>query len=156
MQEQTKGLKSLKDILLKDASTAKSSQTTIEALPAGVYTGKLLGITEEEKYSYITLEINKVKRNYFYNIYLRNSDDLNADVFNWLQSLATVAVTEQTSLLEIINSAIGFSFEIKIYNYVSKSSKDVGKTKDAIDFTVLPKLVSVGAIQEEVIEDLPF
>lgn len=145
----------LKDILLKDAAAAKVPEgLNTEALPAGTYVAKILGFTEEETYQFISVEIDKKKYNFFYNYYLKDTTDLDANLINWIKGLATIQVTENTSLLEIANSSIGSSYKIVIYNYVSKAGKNAGKTQHAISFKDLPVIETVTVETEEVV--LPF
>ena len=146
---------SLKDILLQDAASAKTGGTIVnEILAPGVYVAKILGFTEEETFQYISVEINKKKHNFFYNYYLKDTTDLDANLINWIKALATIPVNEKTSLLEIANSAIGSSFKITIYNYVSKAGKNAGKTQHAISFKDLPVIETVTIEAEEI--ELPF
>jgi hypothetical protein len=147
---------SLKDILIKDAKNAKESGGTIvnEVLAPGQYVAKVLGFTEEENYQFISVEINKKKHNFFYNYYLRNTTDLDASLINWIKALATIPVKDTTSLLEIANSAIGSSYKITIYNYVSKTGKNAGKTQHSISFKDKPVLETTTIEAEEV--ELPF
>lgn len=144
----------LKDILLKDVANAKSPEFNNEVLAPGKYVAKILGFTEEETYQYISMEINKKKYNFFYNYFLKDSTDLNADLINWIKALATIPVNENTSLLEIANSSIGCSYTIVIYNYVSKTGKNAGKTQHAISFKDVPVIENVQIETEEV--ELPF
>lgn len=149
---------SLKDILLKDLATAKTPEgASQEILPPGDYKAKVIGFVEEETYQYVTLEINKKKFNFFYNYFLKDSTDLDANLINWIKALATIPVTEQTTLLEIANSAIGSTYKVTIYNYTSKSGKNAGKQQHAIRFGTLPVIETV-VIEEELIElpKLPF
>lgn len=149
---------SLKDILLKDLSSAKVPEgLSQEVLPAGEYSAKVIGFTEEETYQYVTLEINKKKFNFFYNYFIKDSTDLDANLINWIKALATIPVTDNTTLLEIANSAIGSTYKITIYNYTSKSGKNAGKQQHAIRFSTLP-VIDLVNIQEEEVEvgDLPF
>jgi hypothetical protein len=147
---------SLKDILSKDAATAKTTGGTLvnEVLPPGTYIAKVLGFTEEEAYQYVSLEINKKKFNFFYNYYLRNTTDLDGNLINWIKALATIPVKDNTTLLEIANSAIGSSYKISIYNYVSKTGKNAGKTQHGITFKDKPVLETTTIESEEV--ELPF
>lgn len=146
---------SLKDILLKDAANAKTSESVIpETLAPGDYVAKILGFTEEETYQYVSVEINKTRYNFFYNYYLKDSTDLNADLINWIKALATIPVTDNTSLLEIANSAIGSSYKITIYNYMSKTGKNAGKNQHAISFRDLPVIETVTIEEEDL--DLPY
>lgn len=146
---------SLKDILIKDANTAKTQGGIVnEVLPPGTYLAKVLGFTEEEAYQYVSVEINKKKFNFFYNYYLRNTTDLDANLISWIKSLATVPVKDSTSLLEIANSAIGSTFKITIYNYISKTGKNAGKTQHAVSFKDKPVLETTTIETEQV--ELPF
>lgn len=144
----------LKDILLKDAANAKSSDLNTEVLPAGTYPAKILGFVEEDTYQYVTVEINKKKYNFFYNYFLKDTTTLNADLLNWMKALSTIPVADTTSLLEIANSAIGSTYKIVIYNYTSKAGKNAGKAQHAISFKDLPVIDTV-VIQTEDVE-LPF
>ena len=147
---------SLKDILLKDLAGAKVQSFESEVLLPGKYVAKVMGFTEEDTYRYITLLINGKKHNFFYNYFIYDTTDLDADLINWIKALATIPVDENTSLLAIANSAIGSSFTIEIYNYVSKSGKNAGKTQHSLSFKTLPVRETV-VIEEEIIaEDLPF
>ena len=146
---------SLKDILIEDVKNAKTPEGgNYEVLAPGEYSAKVLGFTEEDTYQYITLEIDKKKHNFFYNYYIYNTTDLNAELINWIRALATIPVTEKTTLLEIANSAIGSTYKITVYNYTSKSGKNAGKTQHAISFKDLPE-VQTAVIEEEELE-LPF
>jgi hypothetical protein len=146
---------SLKDILIKDANNAKEAGGIVnEVLAPGQYIAKVLGFTEEEAYQFVSLEINKKKYNFFYNYYLRNTKDLDASLINWIKALATIPVKDTTSLLEIANSAIGSSFKVTIYNYVSKTGKNAGKTQHALSFKDKPVLETTTIEAEEV--ELPF
>ena len=144
---------SLNDILVSDIANAKTGIND-EILPAGTYVAKVLNFTEEEHYNYITLEINKKRFNFFYNYYLRDTTDLDANLLNWLKALATIPVNEKTNFLDITNSAIGSSYRIEIYNYTSKSGKSAGKEQHAINFRTLPTLETVEIEEEEL--ELPF
>lgn len=145
---------SLKDILLKDAANAKTQEFVTEVLDAGDYVAKVLGFTEEDTYQYITLEIDGKKHNFFYDYFIYGTQDLNADVINWIKHLATCPIDENTSLLTIANSAIGFSYKIEIYNYTSKKGKNAGKKQHAIQFRTLPIQETVAVVSEEI--ELPF
>ena len=144
---------SLHDILVSDIANAKTGIND-EVLPAGTYVAKVLSFTEEEHYNYIALEINKKRFNFFYNYYLRDTTDLDANLLNWLKALATIPVNEKTNFLDITNSAIGSSYRIEIYNYTSKSGKNAGKEQHAINFRTLPILETVEIEEEEL--ELPF
>lgn len=144
---------SLNDILVSDIANAKTGIND-EILPAGTYVAKVLSFTEEEHYNYVSLEINKKRFNFFYNYYLRDTTDLDANLLNWLKALATIPVNEKTNFLDITNSAIGSSYRIEIYNYTSKSGKNAGKEQHAINFKTLPTLETVEIEEEEL--ELPF
>jgi len=149
---------SLKDVLLKDLATAKTPEgANTEILPAGEYRAKILGFVEEETYQYVSVEINKKKYNFFYNYFIKDTTDLDANLINWIKALATIPVDENTTLLAIANSAIGNTYKITVYNYTSKSGKNAGKQQHAIRFGTLPVIDNVN-ITEEVVElpDLPF
>ena len=109
---------------------------------------------EEENYNYVSLELNGVKYNFFYNYFLRDTDTFDADVLNWIVGLSTIAVNENTSLIDITNSAIGSSYEIEIYNYTPKTGKNAGKPQHGIQFSTTPKLVTVEIESEEFV--LPY
>lgn len=148
----------LKDILVKnlvDAKTPEGMNTDI--LPEGEYKAKILGFVEEETYQYVSVEIAKKKYNFFYNYFIKDTQDLDSYLVNWIKALANIPVTDTTSLLEITNSAIGSSYKIKIYNYTSKSGKNAGKQQHAIRFSVLP-ILDTTTIEEEVVSlpDMPF
>ncbi len=147
---------SLKDILISDANKAKQGGGNIvnDVLPPGQYVAKVLGFTEEEAYQFVSLEINKKKYNFFYNYYLRGTQDLDGTLLNWIKALATIPVKDDTSLLAIANSAIGSSYKITIYNYVSKTGKNAGKTQHSISFKDKPVLETTTIEAEEV--ELPF
>lgn len=145
---------SLKDILLKDAANAQSPEFKNEVLVPGTYSAKILGFTEEDTYQYVTVEINKKKFNFFYNYYLKDTTVLNADLINWIKTLATIPVDENTSLLAIANSAIGSTYKITIYNYTSKTGKNAGKVQHAISFSDLPVMETVEIVNEDL--ELPF
>lgn len=141
----------LKDIILGDLAAAVTPDSTPVVLPAGVHTMKILGFVEEPTYSYVTVEVDRRKFNFFYNFLIRDTNNLNAEVINWFKELATITTTEKTTLLEIANSAIGSSYEIEVYNYVSKSGKNEGNTQHAIKFSTLPKL-TVNTVEIEELE----
>jgi len=143
----------LKDILVKDAANAKTVDYINEILPAGEYLAKIIGFTEEETFQYVTVEIDKKKYNFFYNYYIKDTTDLDGNTINWIKGLATIEVDDNTSLLEIANSAIGSTFKITVYNYVSKSGKNAGKEQHAISFRDLPVLDETVIEEEEL--DLP-
>lgn len=147
--------RNLSTISVADLGTAKQRENTgFKVCPPGVHTARVIAFNEEENYNTVSLEINGTKHNFFYNYFLRNSQDFDADVLNWIISLSTIPVTDQTSLQEIANSAIGSCYEVEIYNYTSKTGKNAGKLQHAIQFGTKPKLVTV-EIQEEEYE-LPY
>jgi hypothetical protein len=144
----------LKDILLKDAANAKTQDFEQEVLAPGEYVAKIIAFVEEDTYQYLTVEINKKRYNFFYNYYLYESTDLDANLISWIKALATIPTTEQTSLLDIANSAIGSSYKITLYNYVPKSGKNQGKTQCRISFKDLPVIETVTVEEEDL--DLPY
>jgi hypothetical protein len=144
----------LQDILLKDAANAKVQDFENEVLAPGEYIAKVIAFVEEESYQYVTLEIDKKRYNFFYNYYLFGTTDLDGNLINWIKALATIPTTEQTSLLEIANSAIGSSYKITLYNYVGKTGKNAGKTLHAISFRDVPVIQTVTIEEEDL--DLPF
>jgi len=143
----------LKDILVKDAASAKTVDYIQEVLPAGEYLAKIIGFTEEETYQYVTVEIDKKKYNFFYNYLIRDTQDLDGNTINWIKALATIEVDDNTTLLEIANSAIGSTYKITVYNYVAKSGKNKGNEQHAISFRDLPVLDETVIEEEEL--DLP-
>lgn len=149
---------SLKDILLKDLASAKVPQGAVpETLPPGEYKAKVIGFTEEDAYQFITVEIDKKRYNFFYNYYIKDTTDLDANLINWIKALATITVTDATTLLEIANSAIGSTYKITLYNYTSKSGKNAGKLQHSISFKTLPVLDNTTIVTEDVIlPELPF
>jgi|LGOV01.1.fsa_nt_gb hypothetical protein len=147
---------SLQDILVEDAKNAKSSDFIQDTLAPGKYQIQVLEFVEEDTYQYISTIVNKKKYNFFYNYYLKDSTDLNADTINFIKALATVAVTAKTTLLEIANSAIGSTYEVEIYNYVSKSGKNKGKTMHNINYRALPIRTTTQVNIDVVEDDLPF
>ena len=146
--------RNLANITIADLGSAQSQSNEKPIVPAGTHTAKVLGFTEEENYNYVSLEINGVRHNFFYNYFLKDSDVFNADVLNWIIGLATIPVDENTSLIDITNSAIGSSFKIEIYNYTAKTGKNAGKMQHAIDYKVKPELVVVEITTEEF--ELPY
>jgi len=147
---------SLKDILMSDAANAKTQGYENEILPAGEYVAKVLGFTEEDTYQYVSLEINKKRFNFFYNYYIKDTTDLDANLINWIKGLATIQVVDTTSLLDITNSAIGSSYKVTVYNYVPKNGKNAGKQQHALSFRDVPTIetVTVDIAEEEF--DLPY
>ena len=146
----------LSKILAGDIKNAKTGFKD-RVLDPGFYVGKLLGFTEEDTYQFVTFLINGSKYNFFYNYFIYDTQDLDANVINWITKLATVPVDDKTSLLEIANSAVGSSYKIEIYNYTSKSGKNAGKVQHAIRFSTMPVKEEVVIETEELsIEDLPF
>ena len=147
-------MRNLANITIADLGTAQTKNTERPIVPAGMHVAKVLGFTEEENYNYVSLEINGVKHNFFYNYFLKDTDTLDADVLNWIIGLATIAVKEDTSLIDISNSAIGSSYEIEIYNYTPKTGKNAGKPQHGIQFSTTPKLTVVEIQSEEFV--LPY
>lgn len=146
--------RNLANITIKDLEGAETKSLEKPVLPAGTYTAKVLGFTEEENYNYVSLEINGVKYNFFYNYFLRDTDKFDADVLNWIIGLSTIPVQENTSLIDISNSAIGSSYKIEIYNYTPKTGKNAGKTQHGIQYSSKPELVVVEVETEEF--ELPY
>lgn len=141
--------RNLSNITIADLGGAQSKNTERPIVPAGMHTAKVLGFVEEENYNYVSLEIDGVKHNFFYNYFLRDTDTFDADVLNWIVGLSTVPVTETTTLIDITNSSIGCSYTIEIYNYTPKTGKNAGKTQHGIQFSTTPKLVVVEVETEE-------
>lgn len=149
--------KTLKDILAKDLAGAKIKSFEEDILSPGEYVGKLLGFTEEETYQFMTFLIGGKKYNFFYNYFIYGTQDLDGQLLNWIKALATIPVDDSTSFLAMANSAVGNSYKFTIYNYVSKSGKNAGKTQHNINFKVLPTKEEVIIETEEIsTEDLPF
>lgn len=146
--------RNLANITIADLGTAQTRNTEKPIVPAGVHVFKVLGFVEEENYNYVSLELNGVKHNFFYNYFLKDTDTFDADVLNWIVGLSTITVTENTSLIDITNSAIGSSYEIEIYNYTPKTGKNAGKPNHGIQFSTAPKLVTVEIESEEFV--LPY
>ena len=146
--------RNLSNITIADLGTAQTKTTEKPIVPAGMHVAKVLGFVEEENYNYVSLEINGVRHNFFYNYFLRDTDTLDADVLNWIVGLSTIAVKEDTSLIDISNSAIGSSYEIEIYNYAPKTGKNAGKPQHGIQFKTTPKLTVVEISTEEFV--LPY
>lgn len=146
--------RNLANITIADLENAETKSVEAQVCPAGEHVAKVLAFVEEETYNYVSLEINGVKYNFFYNYFLKDSDKFNADVLNWIIGLSTIPVTDTTSLIDITNSAIGSSYKVEIYNYVSKTGKNAGKTQHGIQFSKKPELVVVEVQTEEF--ELPF
>ena len=146
--------RNLANINVRDLQGAETKNMEKPIVPAGMHVAKVLGFTEEESYNYVSLEIEGVRHNFFYNYFLRDSDKFDADVLNWIIGLSTVPVTDDTSLSDITNSAIGSSYMIEIYNYTPKTGKNAGKLQHGIQFSTKPELTVV-QIQTEDFE-LPF
>lgn len=147
-------MRNLANITIADLGNAQSKVVERPILPAGMHVAKVLGFVEEENYNYVSLEVNGVKHNFFYNYFLKDTDTFDADVLNWIVGLSTIAVNENTSLIDITNSAIGSSYEIEIYNYTPKTGKNAGKPQHAIQFSTTPKLTVVEIESEEFV--LPY
>jgi len=144
----------LSTLTVKDLANAKTSTGEFQVCPAGHHIAKVISFTEEQDYSFVTLEIDGKNYNFFYSFFLKDSDDYNADVFNWIIGLSTIPVTDATPLLAITNSSIGHSYEVETYTYVSKTGKSAGKEQHAIRFNVKPLLTTVAVEEEEL--TLPF
>ena len=141
--------RNLANITIADLGAAQTKNVEKPIVPAGMHTAKVLGFVEEENYNYVSLEINGVKHNFFYNYFLRDTDVFDADVLGWIIGLSTIPVAEDTSLIDITNSAIGSSYKIEIYNYVPKTGKNAGKPQHGIQFSTKPELVVVEISTEE-------
>ena len=146
--------RNLSNITIADLGAAQTRNVERPIIPAGMHVFKVLGFVEEESYNYVSLELNGVKYNFFYNYFLKDTDTFDADVLNWIVGLSTITVTENTSLIDITNSAIGSSYEIEIYNYTPKTGKNAGKPQHGIQFSTAPKLVTVEIESEEFV--LPY
>lgn len=146
--------RNLANITIADLGDAQTRNVEKPIVPAGMHTAKVLGFVEEENYNYVSLEIEGVKHNFFYNYFLRDTDVFDADVLNWIIGLSTIPVTESTSLIDITNSAIGSSYKIEIYNYTPKTGKNAGKLQHGIQFSTKPELVVVEITSEEFV--LPY
>ena len=146
--------RNLSNITIADLGNAQTKNVERPIVLAGMHVAKVLGFVEEENYNYVSLEINGVKHNFFYNYFLKDTDKFDADVLNWIIGLATCTVKEETSLIDITNSAIGSSYEIEIYNYTPKTGKNAGKPQHAIQFSTTPKLTVVEIQSEEFV--LPY
>ena len=144
----------LSNLKFGDLDNAKSATADFSVCPAGSHVAKVMSFTENDNYNFVTLEIEGKSYNFFYDYTLRNSDDLDYNVINWIAGLAMIPVTKETSLLAITNSAIGHSYEIETYVYVGKNGKNKDKEQHAIRFNVKPVPVTV-QVQEENLE-LPF
>lgn len=150
---------SMQDILMEDLKDAKTTEYVNVVLAPGKYNAQILEFVEKDTFNYVSVMIDGKKHNFFYNYTLKDSDVLNADVLNWMKALATIQTTPKTPFLEITNSSIGSTYEIEVYNYVSKTGKNAGKTQDAINFRELPVLQTVDATVpgiDVVEDDLPF
>lgn len=146
--------RNLANITIADLGAAQTRNVEKPIVPAGMHTAKVLGFVEEENYNYVSLEIEGVKHNFFYNYFLKDTDVFDADVLNWIIGLSTIPVTETTSLIDITNSAIGSSYKIEIYNYTPKTGKNAGKVQHGIQFSTKPELVVVEITSEEFV--LPY
>ena len=84
--------RNLANITMADLGTAQTRNMDKPIVPAGMHVAKVLGFTEEENYNYVSLEIDGVKHNFFYNYFLRDTDTFDADVLQWIIGLATIPV----------------------------------------------------------------
>jgi hypothetical protein len=148
--------RNLSNITAADLGGAKTkpNQNEFPTCPAGKHVAKIIGFDEQENYNLLSVEIGGQKYNFFYNYFIYGTTDFDADVLNWIVGLSTIAVTENTSLIDITNSAIGSSYEIEIYNYTPKTGKNAGKPQHAIQFSTTPKLTVVEIESEEFV--LPY
>lgn len=147
--------RTLSNITRADLANAKKQEgASFDVLPEGKYTAKIIEFVEEASYNYVKVEINGKSYNFFYNYFLKDSTVFNEDVLAWIFALSKVPLTENTSLLEVTNSAIGSSYEIEIYNYTSKTGKNAGKKQHAIRFSTVPTPVTVDISTEEF--ELPY
>lgn len=141
--------RNLSNITAADLKSAgKQERGNFGILSPGKHVAKVLTFVEEDHYNYVSVEVAGKKYNFFYNYFLKDTTTFDADVLNWIIGLATVPVTDTTSLIEITNSAIGHSYEIEIYNYTPKSGKNAGKPQHGIQYSVAPKEV-VATVEEE-------
>ena len=92
----------------------------------------------------------KASHDYF----IKDTDKFDSDVLSWIIGLATIPVDDNTSLIDISNSAIGSSYKIEIYNYTPKTGKNAGKPQHGIQFSTKPELVVVEITSEEFV--LPY
>lgn len=151
-------MKSLKDILVKEeANAVKRVSSVNQVLTPGEYNMKILGFIEEENYSYISVECQGRKYNFFYNLFNKEGQ-LDLNTLTWIKNLATCTVGPDTSLLDIVNSAVGATYNVKVYNYTSKTGKNAGKTQHAIDFNVAPTLQINDVTSEDILvsDELPY
>lgn len=146
--------RNLANITINDLAGAETRNTEKPIVPPGVHVAKVLGFVEEENYNYVSLEINGVKQNFFYNYFIKDTDKFDADVLQWIISLATIPVKENTPLISITNSAIGSSYKVEVYNYTPKTGKNAGKPQHGIRFSTKPELVVVEVQTEEFV--LPY
>lgn len=148
---------SLADVRVSNFGSAKKKEGAgFAPCPAGKHNAKLIGVVEEETYNMIKLMIDGKQYNFFFNLFIYGTDDLNLDVLNWFKALATIPTNDNTSLLEIINSAIGYTYEVEVYNYTPKTGKNAGKLQDGIQFSTVPKMVTADIEEEDLSDDLPY
>ena len=146
--------RNLANITINDLAGAETRNMDKPIVPPGIHVAKVLGFVEEENYNYVSLEINGVKQNFFYNYFIKDTDKFDADVLQWIISLATIPVKENTPLISITNSAIGSSYKVEVYNYTPKTGKNAGKPQHGIRFSTKPELVVVEVQTEEFV--LPY
>lgn len=146
--------RNLANITINDLAGAETRNMDKPIVPPGIHVAKVLGFVEEENYNYVSLEINGVKQNFFYNYFIKDTDKFDADVLQWIINLSTIPVKEDTPLIAVTNSAIGSSYKIEIYNYTPKTGKNAGKTQHGIRFSTKPELVVVEVQTEEFV--LPY
>lgn len=148
-------MNNLANLTRGDLENAKKSEKGgFSICPPGLQQGKFIGVTEEETYQYVTFNVGGKNYNFFFNYTLRDSDDLDYDVINWLLALSTIPTNKDTHLIEVVNSAIGSTYEFEVYNYTPKTGKNAGKPQHGIQFSTLPKLCTVEVETEEM--DLPY
>lgn len=148
--------RNLSNITAADLGGAKTKPNTNEfpICPAGTHVAKILAFDEQETYNLVSVEIEGVRYNFFYNYFIFGTTDFDADVLNWIMKLATIEVKEDTSLQEIANSAIGCSYKIEVYNYTPKKGKNAGKVQHGIQFSKAPELTVVEVVTEDFV--LPY
>lgn len=152
-------MNNLSTLTRADLQNAQKKEVGFSVCPAGKHVAKVQKFVEEDNYNLVNLLIDGKNYNFFYNYTLRNSDALDADVLNWIIGLSTIPVTDSTTLLQITNSAIGYSYEIETYTYTPTTGKNAGKQQHGIQFSVVPKLVTVDVESEELDvedEELPY
>ena len=147
----------LSNITVNDIANAKSNEFAGFAVcPAGMHDFKILNFNETDGFNQIEVQEGTTKYRFFYNYCLRGTDQLDADLLNWMKSLATIPVQPNTTFQEITNSAIGRTYKIETYTYTSKSGKNAGKEVAAIQWKTLPEPVIINDVTEIAEQELPF